>query len=249
MTDAPSPPPLARRYLSLALPFLPTDRIFRMARGKSWRSAAPRELADGFDPLPLKGGGWEGVTAGGWEGVTAAKPTGLTASCPPPPLVVVAKVKSALRLVALDETATRLGLVRGQPLADARAMIPALEAVDSDETADAALLEAIADWAERYTPLVALDPPHGLMLDITGAAHLFGGEAALVADLGHRLRAQGFHRPRRHRRHARRRLRRRPLRRTAGHPAGRCGSRCLNPCPLPPFASIARPSPPSIASA
>ena len=111
---------------------------------------------------------------------------------PEAPLVVVARVKSALRLVALDETAVRLGLVRGQPLADARAMIPSLDAVEDDTAADAALLAAIADWAERYTPLVALDPPHGLMLDITGCAHLFGGEAALGADLAGRLHAQGF---------------------------------------------------------
>ena len=101
-------------------------------------------------------------------------------------------MKSALRLVALDATAERMGLRPGLPLADARAMIPGLEAVDADEAADAALLAALADWAERYTPLVALDPPDGLMLDITGSAHLFGGETALIADLAARLEAQGF---------------------------------------------------------
>ena len=79
----------------------------------------------------------------------------------PAPLAVVAKVKSALRLVALDEAAERLGLAIGQALADARAMIPALEIVEEDASADLALLTAVADWAERYTPLVALDPPHG----------------------------------------------------------------------------------------
>ncbi|MEP0321527.1 DNA polymerase Y family protein [Bauldia litoralis] len=109
-----------------------------------------------------------------------------------PPLVVVAKARSALRLVALDETARRRGLHRGQALADARAIIPAIDAVDADPASDAALLAAIADWAERYTPLVALDGNDGLMLDITGCAHLFGGEAALVADLAARLPAQGF---------------------------------------------------------
>src|SRR5438445_3645133 len=95
------------------------------------------------------------------------------------PFAVVAKIKSALRLVALDETAERVGLSVGQALADARAMIPSLQVIDEDGGADAALLTAIADWAERYTPLVALAPPHGLTLDITGAAHLFGGEDAL----------------------------------------------------------------------
>jgi protein ImuB len=110
----------------------------------------------------------------------------------PPPLVIVAKIKSALRIVALDEQAAALGLSRGQPLADARAMIPSLEALDENATADAELLESVAGWAERYTPLVAIDEPHGLMLDITGAAHLFGGEALLLADLAFRITAQGF---------------------------------------------------------
>lgn len=109
-----------------------------------------------------------------------------------PPLAVVAKIKNALRLVALDESAERLGLTRGMALADARAMIPALGVADDDPAADASLLDEIAGWAERYTPLVALDGADGLMLDITGCAHLFGGEAALVADLEARLAAHGF---------------------------------------------------------
>ncbi len=113
----------------------------------------------------------------------------------PPPLAIVARVKSALRLVALDESAERLGLTRGMALADARAMIPALAVADDDPAADATLIAAIADWAERYTPLVALDADEnrpGLFLDITGCAHLFGGESTLIADLVARLRHQGF---------------------------------------------------------
>ena len=77
-------------------------------------------------------------------------------------------------------------------LADARAMYPAIAVADADPQADRALLEAIADWCDRYTPLVGLDPPDGLMLDITGCAHLFGGEAALAPRLVRRLAAQGF---------------------------------------------------------
>jgi protein ImuB len=111
---------------------------------------------------------------------------------PEAPLVVVAKVKNALRLSALDERGERLGLARGQTLADARAMIPAIETVAEDNVADRALLEDLADWAGRYTPLVALDADNGLILDITGAAHLFGGEEALLSDLSARLAGQGF---------------------------------------------------------
>lgn len=88
--------------------------------------------------------------------------------------------------------AEKLGLACGQPLADARAMIPSLEVVEEESPADRALLENLAAWAERYTPIVTLDPDNGLILDITGAAHLFGGEAGLVADVEVGLQAQGF---------------------------------------------------------
>ena len=101
-------------------------------------------------------------------------------------------MKNALRLAAIDARAEQHGLHTGQVLADARAMIPSLETIEEDTNADHALIENLADWAERYTPLVARDPDNGLILDITGAAHLFGGEQALVSDLSIRLHDQGF---------------------------------------------------------
>ena len=70
-------------------------------------------------------------------------------------------------------------------------------------SADFALLEAIADWCDRYTPLVGLDPPDGLTLDISGCAHLFGGEAALARDLMRRLERAGLAGARRGRRNGR----------------------------------------------
>lgn len=107
-------------------------------------------------------------------------------------LVTAAKVENALRLIALNKAAARTGLAAGMALADARAMLPALEVVEDDPEADAALLHDIAQWCGRYTPLVALGRPHGLFLDICGCAHLFGGEAALVNDLVMRLAGAGF---------------------------------------------------------
>jgi protein ImuB len=108
------------------------------------------------------------------------------------PLIVAAKSGNALHLSAVDDKAERLGLKEGMPLADARAMIRALRVVEADEAADAKLLEAIADWCERFTPVVALDGRDGLLLDITGAAHLFGGERALLDHARQALAAQGF---------------------------------------------------------
>ena len=106
--------------------------------------------------------------------------------------VVVAPVQSAQRIMALTDDAARLGLKAGMGLADARAMFPKLPVVEADPEADWRLLEGIADWCDRYTPLIGLDPPNGLLLDVTGCAHLFGGEAALARDLIVRLAQQGL---------------------------------------------------------
>jgi protein ImuB len=116
-------------------------------------------------------------------------------------LAVVAKVKNAVRVVAVDQRAAMRGIAEGMSLADARGSVPDLLVTEADEAADRVLLEAIADWCDRYTPLVTLDPPHGLFLDISGCAHLYAsrdgsgggdGEAALLADCLHHLERQGF---------------------------------------------------------
>jgi protein ImuB len=114
------------------------------------------------------------------------------ASADNPPSIVVAKQNNALQIFALDDAAARLGLDVGLPLANARAICPQLKVFDADEAADAQALNAIAEWCDRFTPLVALDPPHGLYLDITGCMHLFGGEAAMMRRMCDVLTAQGF---------------------------------------------------------
>jgi protein ImuB len=108
------------------------------------------------------------------------------------PLVVAGRANNALFVHALNRGAQRLGLYRGQPLANARAMIEGLAVIPADEKADLELLGNIADWCDRFTPLVADDPPDGLLLDITGGAHLFGGEAAMLAHVREKIIAQGF---------------------------------------------------------
>jgi protein ImuB len=108
------------------------------------------------------------------------------------PLIVSGRSGNALHVYALEARAQRLGLHKGQPLANARAMVQPLTVVTADERADAKLMDGIADWCDRFTPLVALDAPDGLLLDITGAAHLFGGEAAMLSLVVRRIGEQGF---------------------------------------------------------
>lgn len=67
-------------------------------------------------------------------------------------------------------------------LADARTLCPALAAIPADTGGDLAFLEKLAIWAQRWGPWSAIDAPDGLLIDITGAAHLFSGEQGLLAD-------------------------------------------------------------------
>ena len=97
-----------------------------------------------------------------------------------------------MRLAALDRKALNLGLVPGLTLADTRARIRDIVVADYDAPGDAALLEEIAEDSERWTPLLAIDAPHGLMLDITGCAHVFGGEAEMCRRILERLRRAGL---------------------------------------------------------
>ena len=76
-------------------------------------------------------------------------------------------------------------------------MIPHLICKPADVEADARALTALAVWAERWSPSVSVDPMtegrEGLFLDVTGATHLFGGEAALLAQIHDRLAGAGAH--------------------------------------------------------
>src|SRR6185312_275475 len=162
-----------QRILSLWLPRLPTDRLARLRETPS-----PRLRGEGNDPqtrtcrespspdrLRFAQSVDLSPQAGRGEGS-----------------VVYGKRGNVELIVALDEAAERLGLAKGLPLAQVRAMHPALIAIEEEPDADSKLLDQLADWCLRYTPLVACDPPDGLLLDITGCAHLYGGEDKLIAD-------------------------------------------------------------------
>lgn len=97
-----------------------------------------------------------------------------------------------MRLVAVDRRAANLGLETGMALASARAMVPVLKVVPANEPADAKLLAALADWCVGFSPFVALDPPQGLFLDVTGTTHLFGGEASMQTRVRAGLNKLGF---------------------------------------------------------
>ncbi len=109
----------------------------------------------------------------------------------PTPLAVMAAERGRMTLVSVDSAAAAIGLAPGMPLADARALEPGLQVVEADPVADARTLAGLADWCGRYTPWTATHGKDCILLDITGCAHLFGGEAGLARDLIGRLTAIG----------------------------------------------------------
>jgi protein ImuB len=108
------------------------------------------------------------------------------------PFVLVGKVRDALRITAADDAAYRCGLTIGMTLAEARARVPSLAVNNADPAADARLLSKLAESCEIFTPLVALDAPHGLLLDVTGCAHLFNGEMAMGKQVRRHTRRMGL---------------------------------------------------------
>jgi protein ImuB len=113
---------------------------------------------------------------------------------PPPdrPLVTAERIGNRRLLVAVDAFAAGIGLRPGLTVAHAQALLPDLVVVDADLAGDSEALQKLALWCLRYTPLAAADPPDGVLLDIAGADHLFGGEAELAADVLARLGEAGF---------------------------------------------------------
>ena len=93
---------------------------------------------------------------------------------------------------AVTPAAATRGAHPGMRLTDARALDPKLRAEAADPVGDAALLKRLARWAGRWSPLVEMDGEDGLRLDVTGVAHLFGGEDELAADMRARFAALGL---------------------------------------------------------
>jgi len=108
------------------------------------------------------------------------------------PFALTLRASNAEHLHCLNIDASKAGLHRGVPLADARAICPALSTRPADPPREAAALEALRRWAGRYGPHAARDGADGLVVDITGVPHLFGGEQDLLDDLAARLERAGI---------------------------------------------------------
>ena len=117
------------------------------------------------------------------------------------PFALIDKHKNAQRLVALNKAAQAAGLHMGMALADARALLPELQTAMADNRQAKARLEKCAQWLQRYTPWVGHDTKvetahglaeYGLLMDVSGCAHLFGGARAILEDMAARFDKRGI---------------------------------------------------------
>ncbi len=113
--------------------------------------------------------------------------------CPPDqPVVLTFEGAHGLIIHAVTRAAAERGARPGARLTDARALDPSLIAIPADPAGDLALLQRLARWSGCWSPLVETDGTDGLRLDVSGVAHLFGGEDGLIADVRARFAQAGF---------------------------------------------------------
>ena len=115
-------------------------------------------------------------------------------SAPPKgaPFVLVEAATRGLRVMALNNSARSFGIYLGQRLADARAQEPDLLSELHEPEQDMASLLGLCRWMERFSPWVSPDASDGILLDVTGISHLFGGEAAMLKEMRERFEHYGF---------------------------------------------------------
>lgn len=108
------------------------------------------------------------------------------------PLVLASSDRGRMIISAVNLLALKQEIHIGMVLADARAIIPSLQFFDDEPERSEKLLNSLAEWFIRYTPVVAIDLSDGLILDITGCAHLWGSEKQYVTHIIKRLLDFGY---------------------------------------------------------
>ncbi|RWY53922.1 Y-family DNA polymerase [Mucilaginibacter gilvus] len=108
------------------------------------------------------------------------------------PFVLAAPVKNRVIITAASPLAEQQGAFTGMAVADARAAVAELVVVDDIPGKAAKLLRLLGLWCIRYTPIVSVDLPDGLILDISGCTHLWAGEHGYLKEIVLKLRNAGF---------------------------------------------------------
>ena len=108
------------------------------------------------------------------------------------PFALVESQPRGIVIVAVNQPARMKGVRVGQALNDARAILPELATRPGEAVRDAVILSRLALWLGRYGPSRNIEGEGGFWVDITGVAHLFGGEEGLARDCVGRFESAGF---------------------------------------------------------
>lgn len=98
------------------------------------------------------------------------------------------------RMVVTEANAVALaqGIHSGMVVADARALFPGLQVLDEPPGLSEKLLSGMAAFCIRFTPIAVVDAPGGIILDVTGCTHLWGGDRPYLTDIYKRFQARGY---------------------------------------------------------
>ena len=108
------------------------------------------------------------------------------------PFVIAAPERGRMIIKAANTAAQAKGIDTDMVVADCRAILPTLQVFDDKPGEAVKLLNALAEWCLRYTPIVSIDEPDGLILDVSGCPHLWGGEKPYLKDIITKLKGFGY---------------------------------------------------------
>ena len=108
------------------------------------------------------------------------------------PFLLSAPEHGRMVVKASSQSLIKDGISSGMVVADVRAILPSVDVFPADLAAEEKLLGALAEWSIRYAPIVATDSPDGLILDISGCPHLWGGEFPYLQSITARFRKGGY---------------------------------------------------------
>jgi len=107
------------------------------------------------------------------------------------PVVLAASGSHGPVVYAVNAAGVVRGIAAGARVVDVQAIHPDLHVEQADPRGDAVLLERLALWARRWCPWTVAEAD-GILLDVRGAAHLFGGEGQMLHDMHGRFAMQGL---------------------------------------------------------
>lgn len=108
------------------------------------------------------------------------------------PFVLRENSKGRMMIAATNYEAEKNGIACGTVLADARAVVPDLIVKDNLPERIENALKSLCEWCTRFSPIVATDPPDGILLEASGCSHLWGGDTLYVREITRRLEKMGY---------------------------------------------------------